>query len=171
MQPIPSISTQRLRLRPADRSDFDAYAAMLRTERTRFMGGPYTRQAAWDMFCKMIAGWHLDGFGGWIIDAGDERMLGVVAIWYPDHFPEPEIGWTLADAAEGKGIAFEAADAALAWYWKATGAETIVSYISPGNHRSQTLARRLGAEQDAAAPLPEGETADETLVFRHRAPA
>ena len=69
-------------------------------------------------------------------------------------------------AAEGKGYAFEAAQAARAHAFDVLGWETAVSYIDPGNARSIELAERLGAVRDPeAAPFHEGD-----LVFRHSAP-
>ncbi|BBU58844.1 hypothetical protein KU6B_51090 [Mameliella alba] len=52
------------------------------------------------------------------------------------------------------------------WAW-AQGWSTLVSYIHPDNTRSRALAERLGAVHDPNAQLPEGETAQETLVYRH----
>lgn len=164
---IPTLKTERLTLRAPRRTDFDDYARMLADPRTVFMGGPCSRKGAWDMFCNMIANWHLSGFGGWLIDAGDSKMVGEISLWYPDFFPEPELGWTLIAEAEGKGYAREAAEAALNWYWAHSTAHTVVSYIDPGNARSKALATRLGARPDPAAPLPDGETPQDTAVYRH----
>ncbi len=103
-----------------------------------------------------------------VIDRATDTLLGDVGVIQPLRFPEPELGWTLTADAEGKGIAFEAATAARDWYWANTDATSVVSYIDPANTRSRALAKKLGATHDPAAPLPEGETADETLVYRHR---
>lgn len=166
---IPTLTTDRLILRGAKASDFDAYAAMLGDRRSQYMGGPFSRTGAWDMFCNMTAQWQLSGFGGWIIDTSN-GFAGEVAIWHPSHFPEPELGWTLTAQAEGKGYASEAAKAALAWYWSNTDAATIVSYIDPRNTRSITLAAKLGATSDPNGPWADGESATDTSVFRHRRP-
>lgn len=166
---IPVLKTERLTLRGARRSDFDAFAAMLATDRARYMGGPFDRSGAWGLFVSTLAHWPLDGFGAWmIVDRKSGALLGDVGFSQPLRFPEPEMGWTLIAAAEGKGIATEAATAALDWYWANTDAPSVVSYIDPGNTRSRALAEKLGASHDPDAPLPEGETADETMVYRHR---
>lgn len=167
MTAIPTIRTDRLILRPPRREDFEAYAALLGDERSRYMGGPFGRAGAWDMFCNMVAGWHLSGHGGLLIDTEGDKTVGEVSIWHPDHFPEPELGWSLSARAEGKGYAFEAATALRAWYRRTTGAAHVVSYITPGNVRSEALAARLGATRDPDAPLPRGETSRETIVWRH----
>jgi RimJ/RimL family protein N-acetyltransferase len=57
----------------------------------------------------------------------------------------------LLDGFEGRGIAQEAARAALDWTWAHTGLASLVSYIDPRNHRSIRLAERLGARRDPAA--------------------
>ena len=167
---IPRIETARLVLRGHEAGDFDAFAAMLGEDRTRFMGGPFDRDAAWGYFTNNLSGWVLHGFGIWTVTDRQGRMLGEVGYLLPDHYPEPELGWTLTAAAEGKGLAEEAARAALGWYWAETHAQSVVSYTDPANRRSRRLAERLGATPDPDAPLPRGETPEETLVYRHRRP-
>lgn len=167
---IPRIETARLVLRGHEAGDFDAFAAMLGEERTAYMGGPFDRDTAWSYFTNNLSGWVLYGFGIWTVTDRQGRLLGEVGYLLPDHYPEPELGWTLAAPAEGKGFAEEAARAALGWYWAETDAQSVVSYTNPANLRSRRLAERLGAVLDADAPLPRGETPDETLVYRHRRP-
>lgn len=166
---IPTITSDRLTLRGAQRDDFDAFADMLASDRAVYMGGPYDRNGAWRLFANTLTTWPMDGFGAWIITLSSTgAFLGDVGVTYPIRFPEPEMGWTLTADAEGKGYAFEAAQAALAWYWANTDAESIVSYIDPANLRSRALAEKLGATLDKSAALPIGETAGETIVYRHR---
>lgn len=164
---IPTLTTDRLTLRGATAPDFDAYAAMLGDARTRYMGGPYTRAGAWDMFCNITAQWQLSGFGGWIIEGG-AGFVGEVAFWHPPHFPEPELGWTLTARAEGHGYAFEAASAARDWYWSSAKAASVVSYIDVENARSIALATRLGARPDPNGPWADGDSPEDTAVYRHR---
>lgn len=166
---IPTLATDRLILRGPKRGDFDAFAAMLASDRTRYMGGPYTRAVAWQMFTTIAGNWTLDGFGGWIItDAAAGDFLGDLTICQPDHFPEPELGWTVIPEAEGKGLAKEAATAALSWYWGNTTAQSVVSYIHLENRRSIALAKSLGATVDPDAAMAEGDTPKDTAVYRHR---
>ena len=87
--------------------------------------------------------------------------------WFPEGWPEPEIGWSIWDAAaEGKGVAHEAATAARAWAYDALGWTTAISLIVDGNARSEALARRMGCQF-------EGEFTHETFgksrIFRHPA--
>jgi RimJ/RimL family protein N-acetyltransferase len=88
--------------------------------------------------------------------------------WYPASWPEKEIGWSLWSAeAEGKGIAFEAAQAARGFAYDVLEWDTAVSYIASDNARSIALAERLGARRDDAAAHP-GNTP--CHVYRHPAP-
>ncbi|MCE8007293.1 GNAT family N-acetyltransferase [Aestuariivita sp.] len=167
---IPRIETARLILRGHEARDFAAFATMLADPRMKYMGGPFNRDAAWDYFANNSANWCLHGFGAWTLTDKEDRFLGDIGILKPDAFPEPELGWSLGASAEGNGYAQEGARAALDWYWAASDAPSIVSYITPGNTRSEALATCLGATPDPNAPLPRGETADDTTVYRHRRP-
>lgn len=166
MTTAPVISTARLRLRPHQMSDLDAFRAFYATDRSKYVGAPKNDTHLFYGFASEVGSWPLMGHGAWAIDTTDGTFVGQVAITQPPHFPEREIGWILLDGHEGQGYAFEAASAALNWAWD-NDFDTLVSYIDPANARSRALAERLGAAHDADAPLPKGETADETMVYRH----
>jgi ribosomal-protein-alanine N-acetyltransferase len=72
----------------------------------------------------------------------------VVGILYPEDWPEPEIAWSLFAEAEGRGIAYEAAQVARRYAYETLGWTTIISCVKPENTRSAALARRLGARPD-----------------------
>src|SRR5688572_22819410 len=107
---IPTLTTQRLTLRPMRIADYPAYLEIIASPRSRYMGGPYDGWAAWGMFCHEIACWELFGHGGLSIErTSDRAWLGVVEINDGPIFPEKELGWMLAEAGEGQGYATEAA--------------------------------------------------------------
>lgn len=167
----PRLAAGDVVLRGHQLADFDAFWRFYETtDRAGYMGAPKSRTHLWYGLSSEIVSWQLKGFGAWAIETGGE-MAGQVAVTQPPHFPEIEIGWTLFDGFEGRGLAAQAARLALDWVWTETGADTLVSYITPENARSIALARRLGATHDPDAPLPEGEGPEETLVYRHRRPA
>lgn len=168
----PEIRTARLLLRPHRRADFEGYAAIFSSERSRYMGGPLSLQDAWFSFAGDVGNWGLFGFGAWAIEiaeSGPEQgaFAGQVCIAHPAHFPEIELGWMVLPGFEGQGIAFEAAQAALRWAEGRPEIGRLVSYIDPENARSIRLAQRLGASLDASAPAPDPTD----LVYRHRLPA
>lgn len=169
MTPLaPTLTTDRLTLRAHVMTDFAPLYDLFASDRAQFMGGPVAAQEMWYWIASEVGSWQLMGFGSWGVERNsDGAFIGQVGINKPHHFPEVELGWVLLAPFEGHGYAFEAASAARDWYWANADADTLVSYITPGNTRSKTLAQKLGAAQDASAALPTGESRDETTVFRH----
>ncbi|SMX45596.1 GNAT family N-acetyltransferase [Actibacterium lipolyticum] len=171
MTTAPTITTTRLQLRHHRIDDFEPMAAMFATDWSRYMGGPVSRSDMWRWLASEVGSWSLLGFGSWAVDLRENgECIGQVGVNKPANFPEVELGWMVYPAHEGKGFAFEAADAVRDWAFGPRGLNTLVSYIDPENERSIALAERLGATRDDAADLPEGETPAETLVYRHPAP-
>ncbi len=103
-----------------------------------------------------------------VADRVTDAALGIVGPYYPLDWPEPEIAWSVFDAAEGRGIAHEAALAARAFAYSTLGWTTAISLISPQNLRSAALARRLGAVVERQFLHPEFGAMD---IWRHPAPA
>jgi RimJ/RimL family protein N-acetyltransferase len=165
---IPTIETERLCLRAPMPADFEGYAAFRQSERTRVLGGPNPRDEAFHMFCALVGHWHVRGYGRWMVaDRETDAPLGIVGIYYPDDWPEPEIGWSVFDGAEGKGIAFEAAMAARSYAYEVLGWQRIVSLIVPQNTRSAALARRMGCSIEGQYAHPHYGAMD---VWLHQSP-
>lgn len=167
MTETPVIDTARLRLRPHRIEDFEPFAALFASERSRHMGGPLPRRAAWHLFASDVGQWALLGFGAWAVERREDgALVGQVGLNKPDHFPERELGWLVFDGFEGRGFAEEAAIAAREHAYRRLGFGTLVSYIDPENARSIALAERLGAVRDTGAAVPDAGD----LVYRHPAP-
>ena len=165
---VPALETQRLRLRAMTPADWPAYAALMRSPRAAFMGGPHADRVAWGVFCHDVAGWSLFGMGALMADRRDTGATGgQVGISRGPLFPEPELGWFLYDGHEGQGYATEAARALRDWAFDTARLPTLVSYMDPENHASAAVARRLGAEPDPDAARQPGPENDDDLVFRH----
>lgn len=64
-----------------------------------------------------------------------------------------EIGWTLATAFQGRGIAFEAATAMLGMAFENIGSHRVIAYLDPENLASATLALRLGMRLEQHSPV------------------
>ncbi|MFN0115615.1 MAG: GNAT family N-acetyltransferase [Paracoccaceae bacterium] len=169
----PVLTTARMVLRAPRAGDFPPWADFAGSERARHIGGPMTRALAWRAMCHLTGHWVHRGFGMFIFSetSAPDRPLGMAGPWFPEGWPEHEIGWSVWDpAAEGRGYAFEAACAARDWAGRVLGWVGAVSYIDRGNARSQALARRMGAERDAGGAVPDfGEPDDSTEVWRHPA--
>ena len=93
--------------------------------------------------------------------------LGFCGPYFPDDLPEPEIAWTVFAAAEGRGIALEAAAASRAYAYETLGWTTAISMITKGNERSEALAKRLGAQFESTFTHPEFGAMDN---WRHPGP-
>jgi len=161
---IPTLTTDRLILRPPVYEDFPQYAALMASDRARYMGGPYDEKIAWGMFCNDIAQWHVFGHGCLMIEiSGTGECIGEVGINHGPLFPEKELGWMLYDGYQGHGYAFQASTMLRDWAFQQLGLPHLVSYIDPDNTRSIALAERMGARRD---PDATGQGPGD-LVFRH----
>ena len=142
---IPTLVTERLTLRAPGIEDLEAYAAFCASPRTKWLGGPFDRAQAFQRLSGLIGHWHLRGYGRWTVaDRDSGAALGVVGLMYPEDWPEPEIAWSLFDAAEERGIAQEAALAARAYAYDTLGCSSVISCVAPENTRSVALAERMG---------------------------
>lgn len=168
MDRAPTIRTERLTLRHHQMSDFAPLVELFSSERSIYMGGPIDRKKLWYWVAGEVGSWSLQGFGSWGIESHDGAFVGQVGINKPSHFPEVELGYLIMPKFEGQGIAFEAAKAARAWALETLKLETFASYIDPKNAHSIALEQRLGGVIDPDGSLPDGETADETVIYRHR---
>lgn len=164
------LTTQRLTLRRPATQDWDAYRDFFMSDRAKHFNAQGKPDEIWRMFATTLGHWEIRGYGLWAVAlTGDDRCLGLVGPWFPDGWPETEIGWLLFDAAlEGTGIVTEAAQATISHAWNLLMWDTMVSYIAPGNTRSIRLAEKLGATLDPDAALPSHGAP--TLVYRHTKP-
>jgi RimJ/RimL family protein N-acetyltransferase len=152
----PTLQTRRLILRPPVMSDFPRWAEMmLDTEAARFLGGVQPPEVTWRLFMTMAGAWSLTGIGMFsVLDRKMGRWLGRVGPWRPLGWPGNEIGWGLHPDAQGRGIAFEAASAAMDYAFDVLGWSHAIHCIAPDNEPSQRLARRLGSTKLGPAQLP-----------------
>jgi len=122
MTTIPVIDTERLTLRAPRLEDFEPYAAYFASARAELERGRRDRAGAWKEFSAVAGQWLLRGYGGFSIeDRANGGYLGEVGVFHEDNYPEPELGWMVVAAAEGRGIAHEAAVATRRWAYRALG--------------------------------------------------
>ncbi len=146
---IPEIETARLRLRGHRLSDFEHCAAMWADpEVTRYIGGrPLSTEDAWAKFLRYAGHWAMQGFGFWAVEEkasgaymGELGFADFKRDMEPPQGGAPEAGWVLARAAQGKGYATEALQAALGWL----RAPRTFCLIHPGNGPSIRVAEKCG---------------------------
>lgn len=161
----PTLEDDRVRLRAYALADFELFAKLLHSNRSRYIDGPVGRDDAWDLFASGAGRWQIVGYGAWTIECKETLLpAGFVSLNYPIIDNEPELGYGLYEGFEGRGLATAAARLALSYARDMLGWHDCVSYISENNAASISLALRLGASLDPDAISPEDDNA---LVFRH----
>ncbi|MEJ7891144.1 MAG: GNAT family N-acetyltransferase [Solirubrobacteraceae bacterium] len=115
----------------------------------RFLGGPQSPAAAQETARRIEDHWTTFGFGLWAVMNGDACVGFTGAChpgpaWDPDFSGEVEVGWRLARAAWGRGLAVAGARAAV----DAVAAEEpllrVIAFVDPRNTRSLAVTVRLG---------------------------
>jgi RimJ/RimL family protein N-acetyltransferase len=146
---IPTLTTNRLRLRAFEAGDLDAYAAMqANPEVMRHLvdGRIHTRVEVWRTMASCLGHWPLRGYGMWAcVEKVGDRFIGSVGISQPLDWPEPELAYALDRPLWGQGFATEAATAARDWLFGQFPAARLASFIRPENRVSIRVAKRLGA--------------------------
>jgi len=157
MSEIPVLETPRLILRGHRIDDFPSAAALWADPVvTRFIGRPSTLEESWARLMRYAGHWTLQGYGFWaFVDKQSGRYIGEGGladfkrdITWPETVAEGEdtreVGWALSPEFQGKGIATEAMQAAVAWADKRFSATRTICIIDPANTPSVAVAERCG---------------------------
>jgi ribosomal-protein-alanine N-acetyltransferase len=146
-----AIETARLRLRPFTAADAPDHARIYaKPEVTQFLaGGPFGEEvaaqrsrAALDLF---ISHWAQHGFGVWaVIDRQEGALIGQCGLKYLPDRPEVEILYALDTPYWGRGLATEAARAALRYGFEVVALERIVAVAKPEHRASHHVMEKLG---------------------------
>jgi RimJ/RimL family protein N-acetyltransferase len=143
----PSLTTERLRLRMLQDSDFEEYAAIhTDAEVTKYTVRTHmNRMEAWRHLAMIVGHWHLRGFGMWgVFEKGTGALVGRVGFHQPDAWPDFELGWTIGRNWWGKGYATEAAKRCVEFAFNEMGRDHLISLIDPDNTASIRVAERIG---------------------------
>jgi RimJ/RimL family protein N-acetyltransferase len=167
MDAPPRLVTERLVLRGFEPRDVAPHLASSRDpEVQRFLGGVKEPYEAFSTLAVHAGHWALRGYGPWIVERrADGTPLGRLGLWFPEGWPDVEIGWRFYREGQGQGYATEAARAALGWTWTTQPFDHLISLIVAENAPSQRLAQRLGHVNTGPAELPFG-TADVWRIER-----
>lgn len=154
---IPTYETDRLKLRAPALSDFETVVTYFASDRSTPVGGPLEREKVWSGFCYGAGQWAMRGYGFWYAERKEDgALIGRSGVYHPEDWPEPELSWTLFSGDyEGKGYAFEAAQAALQGA-KDLNVPSLISSVKGVNPRSTALALRLGAQDEGDYETPYG---------------
>ncbi|WPL18874.1 anhydro-N-acetylmuramic acid kinase [Thiorhodovibrio winogradskyi] len=144
---IPTLETERLKLREFSSEDLDPYATMCADNAfMRYLGGKtFTKTETWRNMAFLLGHWAMRGYGVWAIEHRETgELLGRAGLLSPHGWPGVELCWALGPAHWGQGYATEAAKASITWAFNHRGIDQLISLIHPGNHRSEAVAKRAG---------------------------
>jgi ribosomal-protein-alanine N-acetyltransferase len=148
---LPCLETERLRLRPFTLADLDAHGRLYADpEVTRYLaGGPYlgpdARLRSERAVRRFVDHWRARGFGVWaLLDRTTEAFVGQCGLNTVDSTGEVEVLWALDRPAWGRGLATEAARAALDWGLEVAGVPAVIAIAAPANLASQRVMEKIG---------------------------
>ena len=182
---VPSLTTERLVLRPWRDSDLAPFAALnADSEVMAHFPATMTPAETAAMVERMKAALAERGFGWWAAEVpGVAPFIGFIGLSVPSfgaHFLPlgqlvVEVGWRLARPYWGQGYATEGARGALRFGFGELGLTEIVAFTTTTNLRSQAVMQRLGMTRDPAddfdhPKLPPGHRLRRHVLYRLRAP-
>ena len=164
MSDWPRLTTERLELRLPTAGDFAAIMGIVsHAETGRHLGKRSGAPDHFMRFSRNAGSWLLHGYGMFIIrPRGSGEVIGNCGVFHSwrgigeDFDDVPEAGWILRHDQVGRGLAYEAMAAVLAWFDRTHGPRRLVCMISVGNEPSLRLAGKLGFAPLRDAVLPDG---------------
>lgn len=152
MQPV--LETERLILRPFLEGDFEPFHAICSDPRVmQFVGNrqPWSREQTRAFIDRAVAQARQYGYCQWpMVLKEDRSLIGFCGFARIDE--QIEIGWRLAVEHWGKGLATEAARAALDYGFATLGFEHVRATVQPGNEASLRVALKLGMRPEGTIP-------------------
>lgn len=149
------IDTERLRLRKFRPDDLARLSEIYRDpEVMRYIGQglPYSEAQTEKSLKAMIEHWQKHGFGLWAVDYKDDgNLIGFCGLQFLDNTDEVEVGYRLARAYWGRGLASEGTRASLDYGFNTLALDRIVAVVQHKNIASQRVLEKAGLcyEKDA----------------------
>jgi len=144
------IITRRLIIRPFTAGDFEAIHAVWSDPAV--MGAipsqAYDREQSWSRLRGKFRHQARHGFSKWAVaELASGTVIGECGVHYLEGGPDIELGYKLARAYWGQGLAAEAAQACLDWAL-AERPERVVAIVDPANIRSARILSKIGMVPD-----------------------
>jgi RimJ/RimL family protein N-acetyltransferase len=160
----PTLTTERLILRPFVESDLDGFTEIFLSPEVHaalHLPESFSRADAWSGMVGWLGQWELQGTGQWaVVTQADGTLVGRAGLHRPERadWPGIEVGWVLDPRQWGHGYATEAGSCAVAYTFEVIGADEVFSVILPENRGSEAVATRLGftlVEQRVMSHFPD----------------
>jgi len=138
------------RPRPSDVEGLMAEGAEAQTQRFTNAADPYDRRAAEQELRWFSGGWTDPAapIGLVIADAGDDSYLGAVLLFRDRPGGIVELGYGVAPAARGRGVATRAVRLASGWAFAELGTPRLEARTDPENAASQRVLERAGYSRE-----------------------
>jgi RimJ/RimL family protein N-acetyltransferase len=148
--------TERLILRtwtPEDHASVERISDESRITRWLAIGEPLTNKKVDQFLTNQTQGQQSRGWCRWAVELrrpglGDPRGVVGFCGFGCKFAPEVELGWTLLPQVWNRGLATEAARAALDYGFTVIGLPQVISAVLPDNAASRRIADKLGMTQD-----------------------
>jgi RimJ/RimL family protein N-acetyltransferase len=175
MDPV-TLRTSRLILRPWRAEDRVPFFDINSEPAVQRYLTPITRESSDAMLDRIDHHFAAHGWGLWALeDRHGGALIGLCGLLnvgaHLPFAPAIEIGWRLSGPFQGKGLAREAAEAALAFGFGTLQLDRIVSFTTPPNTASWGLMERLGMIRIGTFDhpnLPDGHPLRPHLLYEKR---
>jgi RimJ/RimL family protein N-acetyltransferase len=148
VSPYLPFEAERLLVRPFREDDFeDLFALYSDPVVMRFLGGVRSAEQTREKLASMIDHERRHGFSIWaLVGKPDGRFVGRCGFWYMHDPDEAELAYTLAQCAWGRGLATEAAEAAVRVAFQRFGLPSLVAFAEADNVASRRVMVKLGMQ-------------------------
>jgi ribosomal-protein-alanine N-acetyltransferase len=142
------LESERLVLRPVGEGDRENFLALWGDpEVMRHVGDgrPRTPELTTERLARAVRHWQEHGFGVWALrDRAGGGFVGGCGLGYFHALPDAEVGYVLAKAYWGRGLATEAVVRVLRHAFEAIRLPRVVGLTRPGNVASQRVMLKAG---------------------------
>jgi len=141
--------------------DLDTWATIHSDPSARYLGGLLTRTRSWSALAGTLGHWSIRGYGIFsLVLKKSNRCIGYVGPYFPEGWPDREIGWALRRDHWNQGLATEGLHAILRWARDEMKWPCVIHCIHPENAPSAALAMRVGSSFIGPTKLPLGPPFD-----------
>lgn len=161
------LETERLLLRIFREADWQALHEYYSDEACikYTIGRILTEAESWREMAIRTGHWLLRGYGPYAVEEKSSgTVIGIVGLWYPLEWPEPEITWHLVRRYWGKGFAREAVRSVRNMAFEYVPELPLISFIHPENSASIKLALALNAKFEKTMKFRGGDW----CIYRHQ---
>ena len=155
------LSTERLVLRELENNDAEFILELLNTDSwLRYIGDRNVKSIS-DAINYIESGprksYQEHGFGLYLIELKDSTPIGLCGLLQREYLDNPDIGFALMPKSEGKGFAYEAVSATLAFARNNLSLKKILAITNLENAKSINLLKKIGLRFREEMTLNSGE--------------